>query len=96
MKKRVRDHLLEYRLTDVLEMTYSKNRSTLQKIKRELLNGSVKDSNLYPLSSFILGNALVVIQNGHSKPIARFYLLNPHRQSFHHWRLEKGTSPIQK
>ena len=73
---------LDYRLTDVLEMKYSKSKRVLQAVKRMLLHRSIKDSNLYPLPSFILEDALVVIQDGDLKNVRALYLLNAHTESF--------------
>ena len=87
--------MLEYRLTDALEMNFSKNRKTLQAVKRKLLHRPIKDSNLYPLPSFVLENALVVIQDGDLKTIKELYLLNAHQESFrmfgiHHSSLKEA------
>ncbi len=72
MKSRRKNEMLEYRLTDALEMNYSKNQKTLQAVKQKLLQRSIKDLNLYPLPSFILEDALVVIQDGDLKEIKHF------------------------
>ena len=77
-----RNAMLEYRLTDALEMNYSKNRKILKALKQKLLNRSIKDSNLYPLPSFVLEDALVVIQDGDLKQIKELYLLNAHQETF--------------
>ena len=74
--------MLEYRLTDVLEMNFSKNQRTLRAIKRKLLHHFVRDANLYPLPSFVLEDVLVVIQDGDLKKIKQLYLLNAHQESF--------------
>ena len=74
--------MLEYRLIDVLEMNFSKNQKMLQAVKRKLLRRTIKDSNLYPLPSFVLEDALVVIQDGDLKTIKELYLLDAHKESF--------------
>ena len=74
--------MLEYRLTDILEMNYSKHTDLLKKVKTELLSQPPKNSNLYPLDGFILDRSLVVIQNGHSKKVSELYLLNAREGSF--------------
>ena len=82
MRTKEKDKMLEYRLMDVLEMTYSRNKQALESIKGALLARAIKDSNLYSLPSFVLEDALVVIQNGDLKKIKKFYLLNSHKESF--------------
>ena len=67
---------------DVLEMNYSRNLKSLKALKQKLLNRSIKDSNLYPLPSFILEDALVVIQDGDLKQVKELYLLNAHQETF--------------
>ena len=74
---------------DVLEMNYSKDRRALSAIKRKLLARPIKDSNLYPVSSFMLEDALVVIQERPQKQVREFYLLNAHKGSFETF----GVSP---
>ena len=74
--------MLDYRLTDTLEMTYSQNRKKVTAVKDRLLSRSIKDSTLYALPSFVLEDALVVIQDGDLKQIKQLYLLDAHRQSF--------------
>ena len=74
--------MLEYRLTDALEMNYSKNLKAIRRVKRKLLCRRVKDFNLYPLLSFVLEDALVVIQDGDWKQIKELFLLNAHTKSF--------------
>ena len=74
--------MLDYRLTDVLEMNFSKNRKILHAVKEKLLGRPIKDSNLYSLPSFVLEDALVVIQDGDLKQIKELYLLNAHEESF--------------
>ncbi len=87
--------MLEYRLTDVLEMNFSKNRKTLQAVKRKLLHRPIKDSNLYPLASFVLEDALVVIQDGDLKTIKELYLLDAHRESFRtFWVYHSGWKEV--
>ena len=84
--------MLEYRLTDALEMHYSRNQKVLEAIKCKLLGHPIRDFNLYPLLSFALENALVVVQNGNPKRIKQFYLLNAHRESFQTFRIDpRGT-----
>ena len=73
---------LEYRLTDVLEMHYSKDGRVLRRITEKLLRQRIQDSNLYLLTCFALEGALVVIQNGSRKPLRELYLLNPKSRSF--------------
>ena len=88
MNMRERNEMLEYRLTDALEMNYSKNRQALRIIKRKLLRDRVKDPNLYPLPSFVLEGALVVIQNGDSKRVKELYLLDARKESFRTFRIK--------
>ncbi len=83
--------MLEYRLTDALEMNYSKNQKTLQAVKQKLLHRSIKDTNLYPLSSFVLEDALVVIQDGGLKEIRQVYLLNVHEESFRTFGIDRSN-----
>ena len=69
-------------MTDALEMNYSKSKINLEAVKQKLLHRPIKDSTLYPLPSFALEDALVVIQDGDLKTIRNLYLLDSHRQSF--------------
>ena len=82
MKAKQKYSMLDYRLTDTLEMTYSQNRKKVTAVKDRLLSRSIKDSTLYALPSFVLEDALVVIQDGDLKQIKQLYLLDAHRQSF--------------
>ena len=82
MKAKQKHSMLDYRLTDTLEMTYSQNRKKVTAVKDRLLSRSIKDSTLYALPSFVLEDALVVIQDGDLKQIKQLYLLDAHRQSF--------------
>ena len=82
MKAKQKYSMLDYRLTDTLEMTYSKNRKKVTAVKNRLLSRSIKDATLYALPSFILEDALVVIQDGDLKQVKQLYLLDAHRQSF--------------
>ena len=79
---KTKDSMLEYRLTDLLEMSYSKRKKVLDKVKRKLLSRPIKDMNLYPLSTFALEDTLVVIQDGHPKQIKELYLLDRDKESF--------------
>ena len=98
MKSKRKNELLDYRLTDVLEMNFSKDQKTLRAVKRKLLHRPIKDSNLYSLPSFILEDVLVVIQDGDLKEIKQLYLLNAHKESLRkfeidHSRLTEETAP---
>ena len=90
-----KNKLLEYRLADVLEMNYSKSKTNLEAVKQRLLRRPIKDSNLYPLPSFVLENALVVIQDGDLKKIKCLYLLNAHRQSFQVFGIDSKNSSVK-
>src|SRR3989338_8335919 len=74
--------MFEYRLTDALEMNCSGSENLLKQIKAKLLERPLKDLNLYPLGGFILGRALVVIQNRHSSRVHELYMLNVRKGSF--------------
>ncbi|OGW86853.1 MAG: hypothetical protein A3C35_07705 [Omnitrophica bacterium RIFCSPHIGHO2_02_FULL_46_11] len=63
-------------------MNYSKNKVNVEAVKQKLLRQPIKDSTLYPLPSFVLEDALVVIQDGDLKKIKNLYLLDSHRQLF--------------
>lgn len=67
---------LNYQLTDVLEMHFSKKYEVIKTIKDVLLNRPIKDFNLHALFSFALEDALVVIREGDFNGIRRLYLLN--------------------
>lgn len=73
---------LNYQLTDVLEMNFSTNPEAIEVIKQTLFARSIKDFNLYSLSSFVFEDALVVIQNGDSNQVKRLHLLNSQDESF--------------
>ena len=82
--------MLEYRLMDALEMNYSNNRKILKAVKQKLLDRSIKDSNLYPLPSFVLEDALVVIQDGDLKQVKELYLLNAHTETFQKFGIKRS------
>lgn len=90
MNQKIRNAMLEYRLMDTLEMNYSRNRKLLKKVKRELLDKPIKDSNLYPLPSFVLEDALVVIQDGDLKQVKELYLLNAHHETFQKFGIDRS------
>ena len=69
IKTKEKNKLLEYCLTDVLEMNYPGDQKAVQNIKGKLLARPIKDPNLYTPPSFILEDVLVVIQNGNFKDI---------------------------
>ena len=79
--KRERQKMLDYRLTDVLEMNCSKHVHLIKEIKAKLFARPLRDFNLYPLNGFVLDRVLVVIQNGRPRSIHELYLLNAHRGS---------------
>ena len=83
--------MLEYRLIDTLELNYSKQPEAVSIVIKKLLGRPIKDFNLYPLSSFALEDALVVVQNGHSKQIKKLYLLNAHKRSFRIFSIRNGS-----
>ena len=87
MKLKGYRRILDYQLTDVLEMKYSKDRKALKLMKQKLTNGPIKDPNLYSLPSFVLEDKLVVIQDGDAKKIKHLYLLNSHNQSCELFRI---------
>ena len=74
--------MLDYRVTDILEMNYSENHQLLEAVKSELLSRSIKDKHLYPLFTFVLEDVLVAIHNGLPKPCRQLFLLNSHQKSF--------------
>ena len=82
MEKRKHDSMLDYRVTDVLEMNYSENHKMLEAVKSELLSRSIKDKRLYPLFTFVLEDMLVVIHNGLPRECKQLFLLNSHEKSF--------------
>ena len=82
MKPKRKNQMLEYRLTDTLEINFSEDQKVLQAIKKKLLSRPIKDSNLYLVPSFILEDVLVVVQDGYFKTIKELYLLNSHKESF--------------
>lgn len=80
--KTTKHKLLDYRLTDVLEMKCSKHRKLLKAIKEKLLSRPIQDANLHLLPSFALDRNLVVIQNRDSKEAHQLYLLDSHKGSY--------------
>lgn len=72
---------LNYQLTDVLEMHFSKKQNVIGTIKNILLDRPIKDFNLHALFSFVLEDALVVIREGDFNGIKRLYLLNSSRET---------------
>ena len=86
--KNEKHELLSYRLTDMLEMSFSKDKRLLSRVKKKLLSRPIKDSNLYLLPSFVLDQNLVVIQNGHYRKVHQLYLLNSHKGSYREFMLD--------
>ena len=89
--------ILDYQLTDVLEMNYSKNPAALKAIKQTLLAGPIKDFNVHSLSSFILENTLVIIHSGDLSRVKRVYFLDSTAETFktyciHSIQRERGFS----
>ena len=76
------DHLLEYRVLDVLEMNYSQNQKMVETVKTHLLRKPIRDKRLHPFFTFLLGDVLVVIDSGVSRIFRKLFLLNSHKQSF--------------
>ncbi len=74
--------ILDYQLTDVLEMNFSKKSEVLNHVKSALLSRPIKDFNLYSLSSFILEDALVAIGNNDLDQIKHLYLLDAASETF--------------
>ncbi len=79
---KTKNALLDYQLTDTLEMNYSKKPSILDAVKGVLLARPIKDFNLYPLSSFVLEDALVVMGNSDLSKIKHLYILDAVSESF--------------
>lgn len=76
------DSMLDYRLTDILEMEYSTNEKHLKLVKSKLLSSPVRNHQLELLSTFTLEDKLVVIQRGITRRLKKLFLLNSKRKSF--------------
>ena len=74
--------ILDYQLSDVLEMNYSKKMEVIKAMKQVLLDRSIHDFNLYALSSFVLEDALVVMREGDFNQIRRLYLLDSSSETY--------------
>ncbi len=84
---KTKNALLDYQLTDTLEMNYSKKPDVLDAVKSVLLARPIKDFNLYPLSSFVLEDALVVMGNSDLGKIKHLYILDAISESFQFYRI---------
>lgn len=81
-KKQSAYGMLEYRLTDLLEMKYSSDPKQILSIKAKLLSRPVRNKNLHHLPTFILEDALVVIQGKVRRRPKRLFLLDSAKQTF--------------
>lgn len=80
--------LLDYQLTDALEVHFSKKKHILADVKELLLNRPIKQFNLTSLPSFKLEDTLVAIQQRDLGPLNLLYLLNAEKKSVACYRIQ--------
>lgn len=84
------DPMLDYRLTDVLEMNYSDERSALKSVKDRMLKRPIKNKTILPLFTFVLEDMLVVIHRGVPKRPRELFLLDARQKSFQTLELNRS------
>ena len=82
--------ILDYLLTDFLEIHYSKQSGARDKVKRKLASGRRTGKTLHHIPTFALKDTFVSVRNEGSKRPAKIMLLDPHKESFQTYRLVKG------